>query len=116
VANDNLADDLPQKQLSNNTNTRQASTSHNNTVNLESIENFAKYVTDYGFESVSIGLNKAENGLIVEFENNVYNRNEDDAINVMARLISQKLPINTELNLLKYGLVVQTVNLELTEN
>ena len=116
VVNGNLADELPQKQLSGNTNTRQASSHHNNKINIGSIEKFAKYVTDFGFESVSIGLNQAENGLIVEFENNLYNRNEDDAINVMARLISQKLPINTELNLLNYGLVVQTVNLDFTEN
>ena len=118
VVNVNLSDELPQNQLSGNTNTntRHAITNRNNKVSLKSIENFAKYVTDYGFESVSIGLNKAENGLVVEFENNLYNRNEDDAINVMARLISQKLPINTELNLLNYGLVVQTVNLEFTDN
>ena len=102
-----------EKQLSDNTNARFASI---HKINLGSIEKFATYVTDYGFESVSIGLNKSEKGLVVEFENNLYNRNEDDAINVMARLISQKLPINTELNLLNYGLVVQTVNLVFTEN
>jgi hypothetical protein len=105
-----------EKKLSNNTNVRSASIHLNHKINLGSIEKFARYATDFGFESVSIGLNKAENGLIVEFENNIFNRNEDDAINVMARLISQKLPINTELNLLNYGLVVQTVNLDFTEN
>ena len=107
---------LADKKLSNNTHVRSTGINHNNKVNLKSIEKFAKYVTDYGFESVSIGLNQSENGLIVEFENNLYNRNEDDAINVMARLISQKLPINTELNLLNYGLVVKTVNIEFTES
>jgi hypothetical protein len=114
VISENLSTVASEKQLSRNNHIKP--TDINNKVNLESIEKFARYVTDYGFESVSIGLNKAENGLIVEFENNLYNRNEDDAINVMARLISQKLPINTELNLLNYGLVVQTVNLEFTEN
>jgi len=116
VISEKLSTVSPEKQLSSNTHVKPTDINHNNKVNLESIEKFAKYVTDYGFESVSIGLNKAGNGLIVEFENNLYNRNEDDAINVMARLISQKLPINTELNLLNYGLVVKTVNLELTEN
>jgi hypothetical protein len=116
VISENLSTVSPEKQLSRNNHVKPTEINHNNKVNLESIEKFARYVTDYGFESVSIGLNKAGNGLIVEFENNLYNRNEDDAINVMARLISQKLPINTELNLLNYGLVVQTVNLEFTEN
>ena len=114
VISENLSTVASEKQLSRNNHIKP--TDINNKVNLESIEKFAKYVTDFGFESVSIGLNETENGLVVEFENNLYNRNEDEAINVMARLISQKLPINTELNLLNFGLVVQTVNLEFTEN
>jgi hypothetical protein len=112
---ENLPTESPEKQLSPSTNA-EATDIKRNRINIEGIEKFANYVTNYGFESVNIGLNQAENGLIVEFENNIYNRNEDDAINIMARLISQKLPVNTELNLLNYGLVVKTVNIEFTEN
>jgi len=112
----NLQIESPEHEVSRNNYDETTDINYKNKVNLESIEKFARYVTDYGFESVSIGSNKAGNGLVVEFENNLFNRNEDDAINAMARLISQKLPINTELNLLNYGLVVQTINLEFTEN
>jgi hypothetical protein len=115
VISENLLTESSEQELSRKS-YAEATEINYNKVNLQSIENFAKYVTDYGFESVSIGLNQYDNGLIVEFENNLYNRNEDDAINVMARLISQKLPVNTELNLLNYGLVVKTVNIEPTKN
>jgi len=100
---------VSQKTVTNSISSKHANKSK---VNISDIESFASYATDYGFESVSIGLNELGDGLIVEFENNLYNRNEDDAISVMTRLISQRLPVNTQLSLLNYGLVVKTVTLE----
>ena len=85
------------------------------TVTRETINAFSEYVTDYGFESVSIRLSDNNAGLIIQFENNLYNRNEDQAIAVMSRLITERLHVNTQLQLLNFGLVVKNIALEYTQ-
>ena len=85
------------------------------TVTRETINAFSEYVTDYGFESVSIRLSDNNEGLIIQFENNLYNRNEDQAIAVMSRLITERLHVNTQLQLLNFGLVVKNIALEYTQ-
>ncbi|MCE9679185.1 YjbH domain-containing protein [Shewanella sp. AS1] len=79
------------------------------------INAFAAYLADYGFESISIGLDDSR-GLVIEFENNLYNRNEDDAIAVMAKLIDKQLHTKAVLKLTNWGLVVKTVNVDFTDN
>ena len=82
------------------------------TVTRKTIDAFAEYVTEYGFESVSIRLADNNAGLVIQFENNLYNRNEDQAIAVMSRLITERLHVNTQLQLLNFGLVVKSIELE----
>ena len=81
-------------------------------VTSDTINAFAEYVTEYGFESVSIRLADNNAGLVIQFENNLYNRNEDQAIAVMSRLITERLHVNTQLQLLNFGLVVKNIDLE----
>lgn len=81
-------------------------------VTSETLTAFAEYVTEYGFESVSIRLADKHTGLVIQFENNLYNRNEDQAIAVMSRLITERLHVNTQLQLLNFGLIVKTIDLE----
>jgi len=82
------------------------------TVTRKTIDAFAEYVTEYGFESVSIRLAANNTSLVIQFENNLYNRNEDQAIAVMSRLITERLHVNTQLQLLNFGLVVKNIELE----
>lgn len=78
---------------------------------------FANFLADYGFESVSIGFDDfIANRLVIEFENNLYNRNEDDAMQVMAQLVSEHLHTKASINMTNFGLVVKTVTLDFSDN
>ena len=78
---------------------------------------FASFLAGYGFESVSIGFDDfIANKLVIEFENNLYNRNEDDAMQVMAKFVSEHLHTKATINLTNFGLVVKTVTLDFSSN
>jgi hypothetical protein len=59
-----------------------------------------------GFESVSVGLNP-HGYAVVQFENNIYNRNEQDAIYEVSGLIETHLQEPAILELTNQGVVVQ---------
>ncbi|MBE8232563.1 MAG: YjbH domain-containing protein, partial [Endozoicomonadaceae bacterium] len=82
------------------------------TITQDDLNAFARFLADYGFESINIGLDKQlDNRVVIQFENNLYNQNEDDAMRVMAKLVDQHLHTNVTINLTNFGLVVKTVNL-----
>jgi hypothetical protein len=63
-------------------------------------------LTAAGFESVSVGLNP-QGYAVVQFENNIYNRNEQDAIDEVSGLIETHLQEPAILELTNQGVVVQ---------
>lgn len=63
-------------------------------------------LTAAGFESVSVGLNP-HGYVVVQFENNIYNRNEQDAIDEVSGLIETHLQEPAILELTNQGVVVQ---------
>ncbi len=82
------------------------------TITQDDLNTFALFLADYGFESINIGLDKQlDNRVVIQFENNLYNQNEDDAMRVMAKLVDQHLHTDVTINLTNFGLVVKTVNL-----
>ncbi|MCG9697097.1 YjbH domain-containing protein [Shewanella sp. Isolate11] len=84
-------------------------------LSIADVQAFADILDDYGFESISIGLDE-QHRLVIEFENNLYNRNEDDAMQEMAKLIEQHLHTNAIVKLTNFGLVVNTVTLDFDDN
>ncbi len=82
-------------------------------VTQEDLTTFSHFLANYGFESISIGLDeKFANKLVIKFENNLYNRNEDDAMQVMAKLVDEHLHTNATIDLTNFGLIVKTVQLD----
>jgi hypothetical protein len=63
-------------------------------------------LTDAGYESVSVGVNP-QGYAVVQFENNIYNRNEQDAIYDVSSLIETHLHEPAILELTNQGVVVQ---------
>ncbi|WNC69661.1 YjbH domain-containing protein [Thalassotalea nanhaiensis] len=121
-------------------------------VDSKTLEDFAAYLVDYGFESVSVGVmergtntpngsntlrsesaalrGKVEadpetssvnggegtaalrgndgNIVVVRFENNLFNRDEREAVNVVTDLVRSRLGVDAVIELTNYGLVVSS--------
>ncbi|GAL24244.1 hypothetical protein JCM19239_3947 [Vibrio variabilis] len=56
---------------------------------LSHLESLATFLADYGFENVSVGSTSTH--LVVKLENNLFNRNEIDAIGVVLGFISERI-------------------------
>jgi hypothetical protein len=78
----------------------------------ESLQAFAAYLTDYGFESVSVGINNKQEDVtvIVRFENNLYNRDEQQAMDIVAALVRSRLDVDAVVEMTNYGLIVAKVD------
>lgn len=78
----------------------------------ESLKAFAAYLTDYGFESVSVGIKQQEldKRVVVRFENNLYNRDEQEAMDIVAALVRSHLDVDALVELTNYGLIVAKVD------
>ncbi len=76
----------------------------------EALTEFGDYLVDYGFESVSVGTRNAELGtkVVVRFENNLFNRDEREAVAVVADLVRARLGVDAVVELTNYGLIVSS--------
>jgi hypothetical protein len=78
----------------------------------ESLKEFSAYLTDYGFESVSVGIKSQNQGkiIVVRFENNLYNRDEQQAMDIVAALVRSHLDVDAVVEMTNYGLIVAKID------
>ncbi|WP_160173537.1 YjbH domain-containing protein [Thalassotalea sp. ND16A] len=76
----------------------------------DALKDFAAYLVDYGFESVSVGTRSEElgSGVVVRFENNLFNRDEREAVAVVSDLVLARLGVDAVVELTNFGVVVDS--------